>query len=321
MRSPKLHPEAVALLEAMEASGAPPVEAVPIDVGREIVRQGSKFAGGDPAVLARVEDIIIPGPGSDLRLRVYTDHSSDQTRKTTGQAGLIYIHGGGWVICDLDTHDPVCRAIAKQSGATVISVDYRMAPEHKFPAALEDCYAATLWVCNHAAQLGLDSHRIAIGGDSAGANMATVVAARCRDAGGPALAFQVLVYPVTDVSSYETESHREFAEGHYLTRATMEFFMSHYFTKPDERKNPEASPLLMADLSGLPPALLITAECDPLRDEGEAYGRQLKEAGVAVEFERYAGMFHPFLGMLGPLGDARRAVSHVARAIREMRPV
>ena len=224
------------------------------------------------------------------------------------------------MIGDLDSHDPVCRALARLSGAVVIAIDYRLAPEHKFPAALEDCRAATLWVCANAAQLGVDGRLIAVGGDSAGGNMATVVAIQCRDAGGPPLALQVLVYPVTNLGSFDTASHKEFAEDHYLTRASMDYFLSQYFAKPEDAARPDASPAFQQDLRGLPPALILTAECDPLRDEGEAYAQRLEEAGVPVTCTRYAGMFHPFFSM-PVLTEARRAYEEVAAAVREMRAV
>jgi acetyl esterase/lipase len=314
MRSDKLHPEARLLLEAMDKEGAPPIESLPVDAGREMVRDAIKRMAGEPEPLARVEDISIPGPGGAIPIRVYAAEEGGS------RPCLIYFHGGGWVLCDLDTHDAVCRALARLSGAAVISVDYRLAPEQKFPAALDDCQAATLWVCANARRLGVDARRIAVGGDSAGGNMAAVVAIQCRDAGGPALASQVLVYPVTNLSSFDTPSHREFAEDHYLTRAAMEYFTSHYFAKPEDAARPNASPALAKDLRNLPPALILTAECDPLRDEGEAYAKRLEEAGVPVTCTRYAGMFHPFFSM-PVLTDASRAYREVAAALRDMQPV
>jgi acetyl esterase len=215
--------------------------------------------------LGYVEDLTIPGPGGAVPVRVYA------SERAGVRPALIYFHGGGFVFGNLDTHDAVCRALAKESGAVVISVDYRLSPEHKFPAAVEDSHAVTVWVAANAEHLGVDARRIAVGGDSAGGNLATVVAMRCRDAGGPALASQVLLYPVMDFSSFETGSHREWGEGYFLTRAAMDWFSGHYLASADLARHPEASPLLAPDLRGLPPALVITAEFDPLRDEGEAY--------------------------------------------------
>jgi acetyl esterase len=185
---------------------------------------------------------------------------------------------------------------------------------------LEDCYAATLWVCANAGMLGADPLRIAVGGDSAGANMATVITMRCRDAGGPALAFQLLVYPPTNLTSFDTPSHREFAEDHYLTRASMDYFLAQYFAKPEDAARPDASPLLASDLTRLPPALILTAECDPLRDQGEAYAQRLEAAGVRVTCTRYPGMFHPFFSM-PVLSEARRAYREVAAALSGIQAV
>jgi acetyl esterase len=195
----------------------------------------------------------------------------------------------------------------------VISVDYRLSPEVKFPAAVDDSYAATIWVAANADRLGIDARRIAVGGDSAGGNLATVVAMRCRDAGGPALALQLLIYPVTDLSSFETASHRELADGYFLTRAAMDWFTGHYLASEDQKRHPEVSPLLAQDLSGLPPALIITAEFDPLRDEGEAYAQRLQQAGVSVTATRYPGMIHAFVSMRGVLSGGRQAIQEAAR--------
>jgi acetyl esterase len=210
--------------------------------------------------------------------------------------------------------------LAKESDALVIAVGYRRAPEHKFPAAVEDAHAATVWIAKHAAQLGINANRIAVGGDSAGGNLATVTSIRCRDAGGPALASQLLIYPITNHSSFETGSYLEFAENHYLTRKTMLWFASHYLALPEDKRNPDASPLLAKDLAGLPPALLITAEFDPLRDEGEAYGERLRQAGVMVTAVRYPGMIHGFAVMLGVLETGRRAIREAAEFLRRLEP-
>jgi len=277
-RNERLHPEVRALLEMMDAQGAPPLETQ------------------DP-IEAR----------NAIPVRIYAAESGGL------RPALIYFHGGGFVFGNLDTHDSVCRAFAIESGAVVISVDYRLAPENKFPAAVDDSYAATQWVAANAGRLGIDASRIAVGGDSAGGNLATVVAMRCRDAGGPALALQLLIYPVTDVSSFETASHRELAEGYFLTRAAMEWFTGHYLASPDQVRHPEASPLLAKDLSGLPPAVVITAEFDPLRDEGEAYAKRLQQSGVSVTIKRYPGMIHGFISMHGVISGGREAIHETSR--------
>jgi acetyl esterase len=312
MKREKLSPEARALFEESDALGLPPLESLPPVEARLRARESSRQAAGELVTLDRVENFTVPGPAGPIRVRLYANGSGG------AQPCLVYFHGGGYVVCDLDTHDTTCRWVANESGAVVIAVDYRLAPEHRFPAALEDCYAVTLWVCANAAALGVDPDRIAVGGDSAGGNLATVVSVRCRDAGGPKLALQVLVYPVTNCVSMGTGSYAEFGEGYHLTRGLMEYFFEHYFATVEDRAKPEASPLFLPDLRGLQPALVITAECDPLRDEGEAYAARLAEAGVTVTCTQYRGMFHPFFSLPGILDDSRKAVRQVADALRRM---
>jgi acetyl esterase len=312
IRSERLHPEVRALLESMDAQGTLPLQGQnPVEARLRRV-ETAKLLGGEPDVLGRVEDLSIPGPGGEIPVRVYAGEHGGL------RPALIYFHGGGFVFGSLETHDALCRALAKESGAVVISVDYRLAPEHRFPAAVEDAHAATVWAAAHARLLGIDVHRIAVGGDSAGANLATVAAMRCRDAGGPALAAQVLFYPVTDLSSFETASHRELGEGYFLTRASMEWFNGHYLASADLTRHPEASPLLAPDLSGLPPTLVITAEFDPLRDEGEAYAQRLQQAGVPVTLTRYPGMIHGFVAMRGVLTAGRQAIQEAAKFTQAM---
>jgi acetyl esterase len=269
-----------------------------------------KAVAGQSEEIGRVEDFRIPHPEHPIPIRIFTP---------TGDGpfpSLVYFHGGGWVVCDLDTHDAVCRAIARRAGAVVVAVDYRLSPEYKFPAAVEDCYTATEWVAANAASLAVDPRRIAVGGDSAGGNLSAVMCLKSRDEGGPALALQVLVYPVTNLASFDTPSYREFAEGYYLTRAEMEWFRGHYLARTEDAQSPYASPLLAPDLRGLPPALVITAECDTLRDEGEAYAKRLAEAGVEVACTRYGGMIHPFFSLGGAFSQGRRAIEQVAAAVR-----
>jgi acetyl esterase len=282
-----------------------PVEA------RAFTKARSALVAGSPEAVAKVEDRTIPGPDGEIPIRIYTPETARPA------AGLVYFHGGGWVIGDLDTHDIVCRAIARRAGAVVVSVDYRLAPEHKFPAAVVDCYVATEWVSANVERLRIDRARISVGGDSAGGNLAAVVCLKSRDENGPKIALQVLVYPVTDLSSFATGSYGEFAEDHYLTRSLMEWFRAHYLLHADDDRDPHASPLLVAELPGLPPALIITAECDPLRDEGEAYAKRLEQAGVPVTCTRYAGMIHPFFSMSGAIPRAFDALQQVAEAVAE----
>jgi len=310
MLSPKLAPEMRAILEGMAAQGVPPLESLPVPQARQAAH-GLAGLAGEPEP-ARVQNRKIVGRGGDIPIRIYTPE------KDGPLPGVVYLHGGGWVICDLDTHDNVCRAIANRAGAVVVAVDYRLAPEHKFPAALEDCLDATRWVAANAAELGIDPHRLAVAGDSAGANMATVIATKARDAKGPAVALQVLVYPVTNLSAADTSSQREFAEDHFLTRSAMDWFLDQYFSPDTDRTDPDISPMFITDLRGLPPALIITAECDPLRDEGEDYAKRLQESGVPVMLTRYDGMIHPFLNFLGASPVAQKAVDQIAGGIRNM---
>ncbi|MGD1069530.1 MAG: alpha/beta hydrolase [Bryobacteraceae bacterium] len=310
IRSERLHPEARALLAMMDAQGASPLQDQDPAEARASRMEGFKMLGGEPDALSRVEDLSVPGPAGDIPVRIYADEPGGR------RPALIYFHGGGFVFCNLDTHDAVCRALAKESDAVVISVDYRLAPENKFPAGLEDCFAATTWATANAERLGIDKRHISVGGDSAGGNLATVVAMRCRDAGVPALSSQLLIYPVTDLSSFENGSYRESGEGYFLTRATMEWFAGHYLASLDQSLHPEVSPLLAPDLAGLPPALVITAEFDPLRDEGEAYAERLRQAGVPVTLTRYPGMIHGFVSMRGMLAGGRQAIGEAARFLQ-----
>lgn len=294
------------LLEVIESQGDPPLETLSPAEARKLSAERLKPVGGAPELVGLVENRTIPGPEGPVPIRIYTPETP------APRPALVYFHGGGWVLCDLDTHDVVCSAIARRAGAVVISVGYRLAPEHRFPAAVVDCHAATTWVAANAASLGIDPDRICVGGDSAGGNLAAVICLKNRDESGPQLALQALVYPVTDLSSFDTASYREFASGYQLTRPEMEWFRDNYLAKPEDARNPHASPLLANDLRGLPPALIITAECDPLRDEGEAYAKRLTAAGVEVTCTRYAGMIHPFFSLPGVIPQAYDAFQQIA---------
>jgi acetyl esterase len=228
---------------------------------------------------------------------------------------LVWFHGGGWTIGSLETHDNTCRSLANAVGCIVVSVDYRLAPEHKFPAAADDAFAATQWVAEHAAELGGDPDRIAVGGDSAGGNLAAVVSLLARDAGGPAVVFELLVYPVTD-HEFESPSMRENAKGYFLELESMRWFYNQYLRDESDGADWRFSPARAADLSGLPPAFVLTAEFDPLRDQGEAYARQLESAGCAVEARRYDGVFHGFFGMRDLMDTAQQAFDDVTKSLR-----
>lgn len=264
--------------------------------------------GGDEQHVHRVENRTVPGPGGPIPIRVYRPSESVAP-------GMVYFHGGGFVIGGLDMNDRPCRSLANQSGCVIVSVDYRLAPEHKFPAAVDDAFAATEYVASHAAEFGIDATRLAVGGDSAGANLATVTAILARERGGPSLAFQMLVYPLVDYDD-DSPSMSEYGAGHFLTQEAMDYFTDHYLRTPDQRRDVRASPL-RADLAGLPPALVVTAECDPLRDQGEAYARKLQQAGVPTTLRRYEGMIHPFFSLGGIIDDGKQAVTDIAATLRE----
>ncbi len=273
------------------------------------VRQAADAAalGGSRPEVARCEDRLIPGPEGSMLVRVVWPEARGDL------PCLVYFHGGGWTFCSIETHDATCRKLANGAGCVVVSVEYRLAPEHPFPAAAEDAFAATRWVTRHADALGIDPQRVAVGGDSAGGNLAAVVALMARDRGELELCHQLLVYPITD-HDFETLSYRENAAGPLLTRSMMECFWDFYV--PDgARSDPYVSPLRAKSLAGLPPATVITAEYDPLRDEGEAYALRLREAGVAVTASRYDGMIHGFFGFDEVLPAARKAIDEAAAAL------
>jgi acetyl esterase len=309
MLSPKLDPTVRFLLEAIAAEGNPPLESFSPVEARKVAEEGMKLVGGKMEPLRSIENLRIPGPAGEIPIRIYTPESP------APRPALLYFHGGGWVVCSLETHDVVCSALAHRAGAVVIAVDYRLAPEHKFPAAVIDCYAATCWVAANAEKLGVDPKRISVGGDSAGGNLAAVMSLKSRDENGPAIALQVMVYPVTDLSSFATSSYAEFGEDHYLTKKEMEWFRDHYLRNMDDARDPHASPLLAKDLSRLPPAVIITAECDPLCSEGEAYAKRLSGAGVPVTYTCYPGMIHPFFSLSGVIPQAFDALQQVANAV------
>jgi acetyl esterase len=259
--------------------------------------------------VADVEDRTIPGPAGEIPIRIYHPLEPATGPTGSGAPGIAFFHGGGWTICGLDSHDGACRRLANALGAVVVSVDYRLAPEHPFPAAADDSYAATEWVAAHVTELGIDPGRLVVAGDSAGGNLAAVVALMARDRGGPPLAFQLLVYPVIDSSDARNErpSRSENAVGYFLTLSQMEWYRAQYLADEDAGSDPYVSPHLAESHVGLPPACIVTAEMDLLRDEGEAYGTVLEAAGVAVTVHRAPGMFHGFFNMDAALTGAADA--------------
>ena len=304
-------PQMQAVIERAAQSGVPPYCSVSAVEARRLYKQTRGALSPPAPAVEAVRDLAAPGPAGPIPLRLY--------RGLGAPAGalplLVYFHGGGWTIGDLDTHDIVCRTLANRAHCAVIAVDYRMGPEHRFPAAVEDCVAATRWAVAQAAVLGVDAARIAVGGDSAGGNLATVVAITLRDAGGPPLAFQALVYPATD-QRMDTPSHAKFGEGYLLTRNNMLWFRDNYLWSADY-DDWRASPLRAADLARLPPAHIITAGYDPLLDEGRAYSERVAAAGVPVLYECFEGMAHGFLTMGGVLAAANHALYRLGQSLAQ----
>jgi len=273
---------------------------------RRNMELGSRLAGGRKEKVFGVVDIII-NPG--LKVRLY------RPSEKIDLPVIIYYHGGGWVVGSIESHDNICRKLANRASAIVISVDYRLSPENKFPAAVEDAFAALKWAHAEARSFGGLPDRIVVCGDSAGGNLAAVTCLVARDRGGPRISFQSLVYPATDASNLDTESYRLNGKGYYLTRSVIQKVIPLYVNSDDETRNPYVSPLLAGDLSGLPPALMITAEFDPLLSEGEAYAARLSAAGISCKLHRYGGMIHGFLSFGGVIPHADRAINEIATAI------
>lgn len=303
-----LDPNAAAILRLIEEKGVPPMHAEPPPLARVSYRNRRLFAQPEPPTVSLIHDKRIPGPGGDLGIRIYRGAPGDDLR-----GALVFFHGGGWVIGDLDTHDIVCRQLALAGGFSVISVDYRLGPEHRFPAAVDDCIAATRWVREHAQDLRIDPDRIAVGGDSAGGNLAAVVSIALRDAGTAWLRFQLLIYPVSDMRQL-ADSHQRNGEGYLLTAEALRWFRNHYMGTDGDWNDWRASPLLAANLSGLPPAMVLTAGYDPLRDEGRQYADALSAAGTRAQYVCFERQIHGFVNMMRVIPEANTAIRMAADA-------
>lgn len=315
----KLHPQVQAFLDEMTALGAPELNTVPVAVARKMYAKGTEMSRGQPPKPASVRQLQIPGPESMLAARLY--HPGAGALLSSGAEGgdlplLLFFHGGGFCIGSLDTHDAVCRTLCVEADCLVLSVDYRLAPEHRFPAAVEDAWAACCWVSENAAELHANPDRIALGGDSAGGNLAAVCSLRARGSTAFKPAFQLLVYPATELTgSYP--SHARFASGYRLTRELLQWFHASYLPEGTDPADWRVSPLKAADFSGLPPTFLLSAGFDPLVDENRAFVEKLRTAGVEVSHSHYGDMIHGFITMPGVLDRCREALSECALALKQ----
>jgi len=308
--TPSLNQQVEEFLYELSEQGVPPLHRLSLPEARNTYRDIC-VPDQTPTEIATVRDHLIKGPDGTIRLRTYSPDAEGSV------PALVFYHGGGWMLGGLDTHDALCQALAAEAGAVVTAVEYRLAPEHRFPAAVEDCYAATEWIAANAEQLGADDGTLVTCGDSAGATLVAAVGMLARDRDGPTIDYQVLAYPPTD-HSFDTESYRENAQGYFLTRKDMRRFWSGYLRSEADGRHPYASPLRAERLGGLPPTFVLTAGFDPLRDEGTAFADRLSEAGVPTQHVQYDDMIHGFLTMLADpeLDRAREAVKELGTAIR-----
>ena len=308
----ELDPQAAKYLKALALLNGPPLQSKsPQQARADRIASGHANAGVIEPV-AHIEDRLIPGLAGEIPIRIYTPDGSAPFPV------LVFFHGGGWVTGNIETHDPLCRSLANRAGCIVVSVDYRLAPEYKHPAAVEDAYAATVWVADNAAQFGGDPHRLIVCGDSAGGHLATVATFLAHENDGPKILHQLLIYPVTNTATQETKSYLKFAEGLNLTREGMIWFRNHYIGDEADAQHLYASPLLAQDLSGLPPATVITAEFDVLHDEGRAYAERLAAAGVPVSYRCYGGMLHGFVTNAGVMDRAYDCLDDMAATLRRV---
>jgi acetyl esterase len=308
-----LDKEAEAYLALVKAANRPDYATMTPEAARKLYKDSRGAVTPEPPEMSEVDNIAAPGPHGPIPLRYYRPAGVD---KKEVLPVLVYYHGGGWVLGDLDTHDVVCRILSTEARCAVIAVDYRMGPECKFPMAVDDAYAAAKWVADEAKPLRVDADRLAVGGDSAGGNLAAVVCLMARGLENvPKIAYQLLIYPATDMHM-KTASHTKFAEGHLLTRASMDWFQQHYLNGPEDQDDWRASPLHAKSLQGLPPAYVLVAGHDPLRDEGEAYAMALKKAGVPVVFREFAGQIHGFVTLGKVMPQAGQALAEMGVALK-----
>ncbi len=306
--------DAERVLEMVRLSGRPSYDTLSPAEARALFLAGREALSPDPPPVAEIRELAVPGgDGGAVPIRLYRGAG---TAADAMLPALVFLHGGGWVIGDLDSHDGICRHLANAAQCAVASVHYRLAPEHKFPAAVEDCFAAARWLAEAGPKLGIDGGRLAVGGDSAGGNLAAVVSLLARDRGAPALCAQLLLYPAVDFGTTRA-SHQRFSEGYLLTMATMRWFSDHYLRGSEDAADWRASPLRAADLAGVAPAYVLTAGCDPLGDEGIAYARRLEECGVAVRHRHIDDQIHGFLMMGRIVQAAGPALDEIAGALRD----
>ncbi len=307
----KVHPQIAEALEALAQANLPPLDSLEPPAARELMEAVSRARASIPAEIERAEDRTVPGPAGDMPVRVYWPKDAAGT-----PGALLYLHGGGFVIGSLESHDTICRNLCAGSGAVVVSVDYRMGPEHRFPAAVNDCWAALEWLAANAGELGADSGRLAVAGDSAGGNLAAVMGLMARDADMDALKCQVLIYPVSDLA-FGTESYSLFGEGYgILTKGAMHWFVDHYVTGPADQNDWRGSPIKAPNFEGVAPAVVVVAECDVLRDDGNMIAEALRKASVPTEHLFYPGMIHGFFGMAPDVDAATAAQARVSAALK-----
>ncbi|MDQ1503155.1 MAG: acetyl esterase [Actinomycetota bacterium] len=311
-----LHPQAQAIITGLESMGLPPFETFSLEEGRQVIQTLGSFMIPAEEV-ASVVDAAAMGPEGDIPLRIFTPAGSDGDGP---RPGILYFHGGGFSTGSIDLVEPVCRALANRSGCIVIAVGYRLGPEHPYPAAVTDAYVATTWIAANGRHFGIDRARLVVMGDSAGANLATVTCMVIRDNEDEVdIALQVLIYPVTDLAHQDTPSYKENGEGYLLTNGMMSWFKGHYLAGCGEEAvaEPYCSPMFMGELDGLPPAIIVTAEYDPLRDEGEAYGARLEQAGIPADVRREDGMIHGFFWMGGAIDRGRELLDELGADLRK----